>query len=748
MAAMHTTKQVAALSAGYLLVIFFQGLPFYISPAASESFLFTLQFLQLVWAEYDSLLLTVLVLRYFRLIVNVFAYFFLNRPDEMPEHPTITSDMAHVIIPSVDPTNSDFLRCVLSVLEKRPGWVTIVTATHTQTAQARQVLANLPFQHHTQLAVTTGPMANKRHQIAHVLRQLANDREKNKDVLIVLVDDHVWWPSAHFLSAALAPFENPKTGIVTTHKQPERNRGNNFADSLLNFIACLYLERHNFEIAASNAIDGSAFVVSGRTSVMRASIAMEDEFINEYLDEYFFFGMFGPLNPDDDNYITRYVVRKGWNIKWQNQPEAIMETSLGVTGGYSKFYAQLQRWARSQWRSNPCSVFTDRSVWRRGYLWGGYLYCVSFFNFALFWDPLIVYLWYGSSYVGFTAYHLVLVILGSKLIKIAPFFYRNPQDVWLFPFQVLFAYFHSFVKLWALLTFYDCSWGGRNLAAVQAEADRDIQSTDDENNDYEHHAGTSSLPGSSSRQSSTVAPRVTRGRSLSRQAELVAANNSGIGMPQPKSDNRSRLSRSGNNLDMTIAPLGYQTRYHRQMSGHSDIVTPWGRANLVNRHLIPANVLEGQYSLNNCSNFHGTPRMESRSGTRPQGKDVPGRVVVDSPGYLADDEFSWDRSISRADDVLTSLARSRSALPADNYSLHTYEIDTGCLHVVNGNTGPMRSRYNPRFPDAPGRNSIIFKDTSPFRPTSSSAGRFTAQPAQASVKGKPRFTPTRKFLAR
>lgn len=446
-----------------------------------------------IWSNYDYLFLTILFLRYFRLLVNIFGLYFLSQPDQIPKYPTVTSSMAHVIIPSVEPTNEDFYRCVLSVLEKRPGWITVVTANQNQSTQAQQVLETLPAQSHTQLAVTTGPMANKRHQLAHVLRQLAVDLKANKDVLVVFVDDHVWWPSPKFLSTILAPFENPKTGIVAMHKQPERNRGNSFADSLLNFIACLYLERHNFEIGASNAIDGSAFVVSGRTCAIRASIATRKDFIDGFVDEYFFFGRYGPLNPDDDNYITRYIVRNGWNIKWQNQPEALMETSLGVTGGYKKFNGQINRWARSQWRSNPCSVFTDRSIWRRGYIWGGLLFCASFFNFALVWDPLIVYLWYHSSYINFTVYHVAFLILGSKFIKVAPFFYRNPQDIWLFPFQVLFAYSHSFVKFWALLTFWDHSWSGRNLAAIQVQAAQD-HVTDSNDHGHERRESRTNSP--------------------------------------------------------------------------------------------------------------------------------------------------------------------------------------------------------------------------------------------------------------
>lgn len=696
--AVRVAAWVPIIGTLYYLRIFFSQITAFPLEASST----VTQIAKSIWSDYNYLFLTILFLRYFRLAVNMFALYFLSKPDESPVNPTVTCDMAHVIIPSVEPTNEDFSRCVLSVLEKRPGWITIVTATREQSAQAQQVLDTLPAQNHTQLAVTTGPMANKRHQLAHVLRGLAANCDANQDVLVVFVDDHVWWPSAHFLSAVLAPFENPQTGIVAMHKQPERNRGNSFADSLLNFIACLYLERHNFEIGASNAIDGSAFVVSGRTCVIRASIAMQDDFINGFVNEYFFFGKYGPLNPDDDNYITRYIVRNGWNIKWQNQPEALMETSLGVTGGYKKFYGQINRWARSQWRSNPCSVFTDRSIWRRGYLWGASFFCVSFFNFALIWDSLIVLSWYRSSFVNFTGYHLALLILGSKFVKVAPFFLRNPQDIWMFPFQVLFAYLHSFVKFWALLTFWDHSWSGRNLAAINVQAAQDNDDHDD--NDRQPRRRSSRSSSTTQSQGSS-----TRSHAVSSEADSAVWSNSG-----EYHDNTPRVL-----TRRRFTPPN-------QRSVHSDVATPWGYANLFNRHLTPANVREGQYGLRNNANFHGTPRTFARPSSEARDKNVTIGVRADSTGYLADNEFTRGRSLSRDEDLGPVSQYPREIL-THKQSSPLQSSNTDYIGPANGYSTPPRTHFGTPVPAAPTRNSIVFVKDSPFPPSPTPTGRVTLQ---------------------
>jgi hypothetical protein len=69
-----------------------------------------------------------------------------------------------------------------------------------------------------------------------------------------------------------------------------------------NVIRTLYLKRHNFEIRATNAIDRGVFVVSGQAIVILTKI-LDYNFCKVFTNEYFFFGLFSLLNPDDDNFI-------------------------------------------------------------------------------------------------------------------------------------------------------------------------------------------------------------------------------------------------------------------------------------------------------------------------------------------------------------------------------------------------------------------------------------------------------------
>ena len=287
----------------------------------------------------------------------------------------------------------------------------------------------------------------------------------------MLCDDHVFWPS-DFLPHVLAPFEDQKVGCVGTKKRVRRTFFKPFLSlaniwaNFWNVLGCLYLERHNFEVAASSTIDGGVFVISGRTSAHRTSILKEQAFTDGFVNEMLSFGPFGsvgPLNADDDNFITRWMVQSGWKISFQYSEEACIETTLGQ---FHKFIFQCNRWARTTWRSNYRSL-RSMQTWRLQ-PWCIYaVYLTSFSNFALVWDPALI----GTLCMvkdpplgkkcAITS--LCLWIFYSKLIKTWLHFRRYPRDLVYLPGYILFAYVHSAIKFWALLTCWDIQWGSRPL---------------------------------------------------------------------------------------------------------------------------------------------------------------------------------------------------------------------------------------------------------------------------------------------
>ncbi|PLN86447.1 nucleotide-diphospho-sugar transferase [Aspergillus taichungensis] len=414
-----------------------------------------------MWCNWTVIFIGLFIFRYLRLIVHIFSFWYLYKPTPVPEDPTLHPSDCTVIIPTVDPENSDFKECIYSCLENQPGAIIIVTVGRKLTALTKRIIAPIQARYpNTTISIRTTKHANKRLQVAHGVQYV-------ETAITILLDDHVFWPSARFLPTVLAPFENPQVGIVGTNKRVRRTEIGFTSRSFWNMLGAIYLERHNFEIRATNAIDGGVFVVSGRTSAHRTKIIKSFAFLTGFTNERFFFNQFGPLNADDDNYITRWNVSHGYKVKIQYCPDALIETTLGT---YPTFLSQCLRWVRTTWRSNSCSLFTDRTVWYRQ-PWCVYaVYLTSFVNFALFYDAALAYALCKSPLGSDRSLILLAIwIFCTKMVKLTPYFLREPQDLIMLPGYFLFAYFHSLIKLYAGLTFWVTAWGSRNLEDVSQD---------------------------------------------------------------------------------------------------------------------------------------------------------------------------------------------------------------------------------------------------------------------------------------
>ncbi|PHH54818.1 hypothetical protein CFIMG_007689RA00001 [Ceratocystis fimbriata CBS 114723] len=409
--------------------------------------------------------------KFVRAIIHQFAYTFLSRPCPIPANPTYRASDATIIVPTVDPLNVDFAECIRTTLEAGPGEMIVVTVGKGLLASLTQAMEKyrvcFPS---TKIRVCAIDEANKRKQISAVIASISTK-------ITVLVDDHVFWPSRNFLTAIVAPFEDPSIGGVATIKKVRRTAPGHFNFAAFwNMLGAIYLERHNFEIQSTNAIDGGIFVISGRTCVYRTQIFQNESFQHNFTEEMFFLGKYGPLNADDDNFITREIVKAGWKIKVQNHPDARIVTTVGT---YPKFLSQCLRWARTTWRSNPASMFTDdRSCWWRTPWTSWAVFVYTLFNFSLAIDSTLMFgltrtTWYvdaDSSTRMSMLVGLVLWISAFKAQKLAAYFGDHPRDIGMFPLYILWAYYHSFIKLYSMFTFFDVVWGGRDLSKVSSNS--------------------------------------------------------------------------------------------------------------------------------------------------------------------------------------------------------------------------------------------------------------------------------------
>ncbi|KAK0719215.1 glycosyltransferase family 2 protein [Lasiosphaeris hirsuta] len=412
--------------------------------------------------------LAVFVWRYLRYVVHFIA-FWLYKPFPLPSNEaaiyTPSRDVT-VILPTVEPEGEYFQECLFTCAQNSPAKIIVVTAgdeLYEQTLDpVSRVKARFPG---VEFVVGRTQVASKREQVSLAIPMVTT-------AITVMLDDHVNW-GPRFLQTILAPFEDLKVGMVGTNKRGKRIEGLDVWKRFWNMLGALYLMRHNYEIRATNTIDGGVFVVSARTCAMRTEILQHPEFLEGYTNDKFFFGLLGPLNADDDNYNTRFVVRQNWKIKIQYSEDAEIMTDVGAKAPVAtKFLAQCRRWARTTWRSNARSLIRDGTVWR-SQQWCVYaVFLTSFTNFALFTDPALVFLFCKSSLFLKSAHpiialaRLVAWILLTKITKVFPYYWKYPQDIYLFPAYLAFGYAHSLIKFWAMLTFWDAAWSGRNLSAI------------------------------------------------------------------------------------------------------------------------------------------------------------------------------------------------------------------------------------------------------------------------------------------
>ena len=346
---------------------------------------------------------------------------------------------------------------VKSALDSGAAKVLIVTFGEKNMNEAKRTCGELIDDAVGRLAVLDNRVGFKRSQM------LLGVQETNTEIT-VFCDDHVFWPEG-FLESILAPFEDEEMGGVGMHKRVKRVCSL-WKPNLQNFFGCIYLERHNAEILATNRLDGGVFIISSRSAAYRTAILKDSKFQEAFLNEHVnfpFVGPRGPLNADDDNFMMRWLVTHNKKIWIQNGPEALMLTTINNSWG--KFLSQLLRWARTTWRSNPRSIMEGK-VMRTQY-WSFYSTNLSLnFNFAAAWDPVLLLTLHCAtldlSHHRRALICMVVWILFSKIVKLIPHFRRNPGDIALFPVYVLGALLHSFIKLWALFTAHDIAWGSRS----------------------------------------------------------------------------------------------------------------------------------------------------------------------------------------------------------------------------------------------------------------------------------------------
>ncbi|KAL5043385.1 hypothetical protein BDW71DRAFT_199881 [Aspergillus fruticulosus] len=378
--------------------------------------------------KYLTIFLCLFIFIYLRLLVHLIAYRCLYKPAPIAAKPTLSPSDCTVILSTLDPANPDFEECLTSCLANEPAVLVIVTVggDHIKTTNRIVALFQTRFPN-TRISVKTTAVPDKRSQIAQGLE--------------------------YFLPTILAPFEDSRVGIVGTSTRTFTIHGFDLK-SFWNMLGALDLKRQNFVSRATNAIDGGVGVVPGPTTAHRSSILTDPMSLEEFMNKRFFFGKVGPLNADEDTFITRWNIRHGYKIKIQHSEDAMTEIAH-TTHTYQDCLSHSLHRERMSWRS-PFASLTDRTVWTRR-PWSIYaIYLTSFIGFAFFYDIALVYT-LTKSILGQkqgTLAALLLAILFYNILEPGPYFLCESRGLLMLPGYLLFYYARSLVKLFALFTFW------------------------------------------------------------------------------------------------------------------------------------------------------------------------------------------------------------------------------------------------------------------------------------------------------
>lgn len=290
------------------------------------------------------------VYRYFRLVVNLIAVWTF-KPILPPENPTLTSQDATIIIPTLAGCGEELEETLHTILTNEPYQIMLVTIDANK-HKAQEMLRSMPASK-TRIKLLSVPKPNKRRQMVRAIPEV-------KTEILLFVDDDVSWPKTE-LKWILAVFEkDPIYGGLATCQRLRRARAPMFSmQRVWDYLGALYLERRNFDCAATTHMDGGTPCLSGRTVAYRTKILQDPEFIHGFTHEEWWFGRY-ELSADDDNFLTRWMVTHGWETYFQYHPEAEIQTTLEDNPTYLK---QCVRWSRSNWRSNLTTLFQEQVVW-------------------------------------------------------------------------------------------------------------------------------------------------------------------------------------------------------------------------------------------------------------------------------------------------------------------------------------------------------------------------------------------------
>ena len=266
--------------------------------------------------------------------IQYYSYLRLDpAPSDLRDPIPCASDFTIISVTLVD--QRDYITNVRSWLVRNPAAVFFITIDE-MLPQLQAIIDSVADPRVHVYSVNSRPGVNWRPGAIEGIR-------RTKTPYLIFVDDDVTWGSRTLEYIAFA-FASRDVGGVNTMQEVHPN-GLHFT-TWETFGALNLVRRNILHSFLAYFRDGDVLNLSGRTAAYRTEVLQREEFYFALMNDYW--RGRHRITTGDDNFLTSWVVRRGWKTRFLNQKEAIITTSMNDDASYLK---QLIRWSRDTARS-------------------------------------------------------------------------------------------------------------------------------------------------------------------------------------------------------------------------------------------------------------------------------------------------------------------------------------------------------------------------------------------------------------
>lgn len=283
----------------------------------------------MLWQTYNHQLSLLRWLRYGRLfldLIELYGYLKLKPHIQRSSssRPEPSRDLT-VISPTLG-TEDEYAQRLRAWLSHNPKELIIVAPT-SSTSYLEDIVEKV---NDPRVSLIRSPPSNKNVHMCDALRRVQTP-------LVLFIDDRVTWSSQTLNRLTDAFADSRIGGAITACEVPLHARSTAWDK----FGALNLVRRNVLHSFLAHFNSGQVLNLGGRSMAYRTEILQQDRFYKA-VDEDAWLGRY-PLKSGDDNIMTTWTVRQGWQTIFLNQSDAHIKGLVNPNASYVK---EVLRWSR------------------------------------------------------------------------------------------------------------------------------------------------------------------------------------------------------------------------------------------------------------------------------------------------------------------------------------------------------------------------------------------------------------------